>query len=241
MKQILVLAAMVAALMGVTEANASVIVGWDLNDGRTPGGQNNFGPSPLSAGDIAANISSVGLTRYQSLTTNNPNGAANAWGANNFNITTPSFASAIANSNFFTFSITSNANFVLNLSSIDAYNIRRSNTGPTTGRWQYSVGTGSFIDLTSDITWGATTNSAGNAQAAINLTGIAALQGVSETVTFRVVTWGATSSGGTWYFNTKGAGLDLSVDGTVSAVPEPSALFLVGSIFAVGVVRRRRS
>jgi hypothetical protein len=138
-----------------------------------------------------------------------------------------------------TFSLTPIEGYLLSLSSINPYNIRRSGTGPTTGQWQYQIGTGGFFDLGSPITWGATTTATGNPQQAINLAGISALQNLSEMVTFRVVNWDTTNSGGNWYFNSTSPGSnDLLVQGTVTAVPEPSTLALL-ALAGLATLRRR--
>ncbi len=105
----------------------------------------------------------------------------------------------------------------MSLSNIPVYNIRRSGTGPTTGIWQYKVGSGNFTDIGSAITWGSITTSSGNDQSAITLSGISALQNIPSgiSVTFRIVSW-AGASAGTWYINDQMTGSrDLIVNGTV--------------------------
>jgi hypothetical protein len=218
-------------------ANAAVLLGWDFS--TLTGGSGNFGATPYVPGTIDSDVSAVGLTRNHALGTGS--GAANAWGANNFNIVTPSEASAITASNFFTFSITPDPLIEMSFDSIGAYNIRRSSSGPTTGQWQYQIGAGSFVDIGSDITWGTTTTSAGNAQSLIDLSGISALQSVTDTVTFRLIAWGATTTGGTFYFNDPldTTANDLVINGTVAAIPEPSRALLFG-IGSIGLIFRRR-
>ena len=59
----------------------------------------------------------------------------------------------------------------------------------------------------------------------IDLSGIAALQdvGAGTNVTFRIVNWGGTSSGGTWYIFdvANSTALDFEVRGTVSPAVDP--------------------
>lgn len=226
-------AASLAAILGIcSRGHAAIINAWDFNDGRTPGGVTNFGPSPLSPGTSDANVTSSGLVRGAGLNTNlgTSSGGANAWGSRDFESGNTSAADAVADLEYSTFSVSPNAGYVLSLTSIDPYNIRRSATGPSTGQWQYSLDGTNFTDIGSAITWGTITTGTGNPQASIDLSGISALQNLAEgtTVTFRVPTWGATSSGGTWYFNTNGtAGAnDLVLNGTVEAVvvPEPMSI-----------------
>jgi len=99
---------------------------------------------------------------------------------------------------------------------------------------------------TTAITWGSVTTSAGNPESAIDLSGISALQSVpaGTSVTLRCVTWGATGATGTWYFNeptNHTTAPDLSVEGTVAVVPEPSALIVLamGGLCLLPFVRRK--
>ena len=49
----------------------------------------------------------------------------------------------------------------MSLSDIAAYNVRRSASGPSTGLWQYKVGSGFYVDIGTPITWGAVTTATG--------------------------------------------------------------------------------
>jgi hypothetical protein len=160
------------------------------------------------------------LTAAGVATTGTP--TSNAWGGNGWDAYTlggaSSLDSTIARGDFVSITFTFTTGATVGFSSIPAYTIRRSSSGPATGQWQYSVGTsGSFVNIGSPITWGTVTTATGNPQTAIDLSGIADLQnlGGGTTVTFRIVNMGATSSGGTWYFNQgTAAGRDLSFIGT---------------------------
>ena len=105
-------------------------------------------------------------------------------------------------------------------------------------------GTDFFSIGVSDITWGATTSATGNNQAFIDLSGISALQNVGSgtTVTFRLATWGATNTGGTWYLNGASTNDALTLNGSVVPVPEPTGLALggVGLVALAGIARVRR-
>ncbi len=229
-----------AALMA-SESRAAILAGWDLD--AVTGGTNNFGPSPFAASELSANMSAAALARGPGVGTTGT-GAARAFGGNSFD--GPSdLAAAVAAGNFFTIALTPGTGFMMSFDSIDAYNIRRSGTGPTTGQWQYQVGAlGVFNDIGTSITWGGATTSAGNSQSLINLSGFAELQNVADTVTFRVATWGATGTSGTFYLNnannTTSPGVsDFTISGSVSAVPEPSSLAVLGLIGAGGWASRR--
>ncbi|MFZ4059543.1 MAG: beta strand repeat-containing protein, partial [Ferruginibacter sp.] len=130
------------------------IAAWEVS--ALTGGNANYGPSPFTASTSSSDVTVVGLTRGSGIATTG-SAAGSAWGGIDFQQT--SAANAITGNDFVTFKITPNAGKIVSLSSIPSYNIRRSGTGPTTGKWQYQVGTGSFVDLTGDITWGAITSS----------------------------------------------------------------------------------
>jgi len=175
-------------------------------------GQSNGGSSPMAPTTVDNRLVVEGLTKgigIGAVTT------VNVWGGNDFMGT--DLASAIANQDFATFSVTPASGYQVSFSQIPAYNIRRSSTGPLTGIWQYRKGSGAYTDIGSSISWGTVTSGNYNPQPAINLSAITDLQNVpaGTTVTFRVVTWGGTGTAGTWYINTI-AGDDLAVLGTIS-------------------------
>jgi hypothetical protein len=145
---------------------------------------------------------------------------------------------------FAAFTMKADPGYELSIAGLDAYNVRRSGTGPTTGQWQYSLDGSSFTSIGSPITWGSNTTGTGNAQSAIDLSSIAALQNVddSTTVTFRVVNWNASGSGGTWYLNGGGTVKTFTVLGSTQvAIPEPATAALAGvGLIGVGLCVRRR-
>jgi hypothetical protein len=149
--------------------------------------------------------------------------AGSAWGASSWAGQNSNAAAAAASGDFVSFSVTVETGYALSFSSISPYNVRRSNTGPTTGQWQYSVDGTNFVDIGSTITWGSNTSSSGNAQTAgVNLSSVAGLQNIAggTTVTFRVVGWGATGTGN-WYFNSH------------SSVANPNLVFMGSVVPAV--------
>lgn len=228
--------------ISATAALGDIVAAWDFNDGRFPGGTNNFGPSPAAPTSASANATIVGLTRGGGVGTTGA-GAANAWGGNAWD-GNASAAAAIAAGDFATFTVTPNTGFTMSFTSIDAYNVRRSSTGPTTGLWQYSTDGTNFFDIGGPITWGAITTSAGNPQALIDLTGVGGLQNLAAgtTATFRVVNWSASGSAGTWYLNQNGvAGSnDFVVRADFAAIPEPATAGLMGMALVAGTLFRRR-
>lgn len=183
------------------------LVGWDFN------GLTNFGTSPLLPSTLNAAVSAVGLTRAPGVTTSG-SAPANVFGGNGFDAT--DFATALTDENYVYFSITPSVGRTVSLKAINPYNIRRSGTGPTTGRWQYSIDGSTYNDILSDINWGPDISAGGNDQTMIDLSGISALQNLTSatTVTFRVVNWGG-AVGGNWGFNGVFSGDDLIIIGDV--------------------------
>ncbi len=177
-------------------------------------GVSSYGVSPFIPSSSDPNVSITALSRGSGITTSGT-AANNAWGGNGFDAANQS--AAITNNEFITFAVKPNTGYKINLSSISAYNIRRSETAPTTGIWQYSLDGTTFTDIGTAITWGTNTDAAGNLQAAIDLSGITALQAVpsATTVTFRLVIWGASNAAGTWYINNIASGNDLELNGAV--------------------------
>ena len=189
------------------------LVGWDVSG--LPGGANNYGPSPLSPTTNAAGLTVEGLTRGSGVGTNN-SGAQRGWGGNNW--TDTSAAVAIASNRFATFSIAASSGNKVSYNAISRFDYRHSASGPTNGLLQYQIGAGVFIDITT-VAY-PTNATSGASLRPIDLSGIAALQdvGAGTNVTFRIVNWGGTSAGGTWYIFdvANSTALDFEVQGMVS-------------------------
>jgi len=219
----------VTAVCGAAEA--AVVVGWDFS------GIGSFGTSPLAPTTFDANVSYGGLARGAGIGTQG-SAAANAWGGSMVAARSTK-AEAIEAGQFVSFSISVNPDIELDCAEISAYNVRRSPTGPASGQWQYRLlSSVEWTDVGAQASFSNSTSS-GNAMAAIDLSGVGELQGLSGTnVYFRLVVFGNTG-GGTFYFRDFQSGLDLSVNGTVSAIPAPGALALLGVAGLIGSRRRR--
>ncbi len=232
MKRLLILAALAVMLGG--EVKADFVVGWDFN------GLSGYGSSPQAAStnDSGGLVLTPGWTRSTTLTTSGT-AASNAWGANGWSQST-NLADATEAQSFVSVNFTSTTGNLMSFGGISAYNVRRSNSGPTTGQWQYQIGNNAFNNIGSQITWGGNSSS-GNLQSSIDLSTITALQNVTSAVTFRIVNWGATTSGGTWYLNNRQVGGDIQFSVAVSAVPEPTTGLLLGiGTLACAAFRRNR-
>jgi hypothetical protein len=189
---------------------------WDFS--TLTGGTNYFGPSPYDANSTVADLTVTGLTRGSGIGRTGTGDVA-AWGGTSFRVLNSSFGTAIFDNEYVFFTIKSENDKRLSLSSISAYNIRRSEFGPTKGLWEYSLDDGNnFTTIGSEITWGTDATATGNVQESILLSNIPELQSVPSTTTvlFRLLVWGATSITGKWYFNDISGGNDLMINGTVS-------------------------
>ncbi|MBU6182465.1 MAG: DNA/RNA non-specific endonuclease [Verrucomicrobia bacterium] len=208
--------------MFLAGSESITLVEWEM--GGLSGGAANYGPSPFTANQTSSSVTTSGLMRGDGVQTSG-SGAANAWGGNGFGNGT--LADAIQAADFFSFSITSDSDTPLSLRSILPHRMRRSSTGPRFGQWQYQVGAGEFRDLGSTSTW-TSNSSSGFAVGEIPLSGETDLQSLPRgtTVNFRLVAFGANSSGGNLYLmNGTTAGPDFVVTGAIgSTAPSNSPL-----------------
>jgi hypothetical protein len=213
-KGILVASMMLAVvLMAVSKSSAQSITSWDV---QTHG-------SPVDA-TLAASISDANLSLAPSLSRVTVVGTA---AGNSFNSTTwDTTATLVTNANYITFTVAPAAGYQLNLTSLD-YAMNGSNTGPGTDQWGFSTDSGA--------TW--------TMEPAFNMT-FAAVSSVSDwnftdvsttsSVQFRFWAYGTASinggtsaaTGTTRIQNVTGS--DLILNGTITAIPEPSTLSLIG-------------
>ncbi|MBM3936517.1 MAG: hypothetical protein FJ343_05130, partial [Sphingomonadales bacterium] len=235
-------------LWSVVQSNAQgtdTLATWELTGIQTSTPA--WGASPLPAQFVSSAVTTSGWTRGSGVlltaagvaTTGTP--AGSAWGGNGWDAYTTAGAgnldSTIARGDFVTIAFSVASGSTVSFTSIPAYNVRRSSSGPATGQWQYSIGAaGTFVNMGTPITWGTVTTGTGNPQSAIDLSTISDLQNLvgGTTVTFRIVNMGATSSGGTWYLNQLAtAGRDVTFMGTAgTGGGGPSATLSLGSISA---------
>lgn len=206
-------------------------------------------PSPWTPQTLAENINIVsGLTRGEGLTVGS--GGANVWYGSTWSKDADSAtarANAIASGDYFSVSVQAAEGFALSFSSLDAVNYR-TQAGANHYVWQYQVGDGDFFDIGSVVTFTNTSTINNSAAPSIDLSTIAALQNVSDVVTFRMVGWtspiGAldpSGSGNLGFGNVTGN--ELAFSGSVTAVPEPSTytMLFLGVVFIAWKLRRKRA
>lgn len=189
----------------------SVILGWETNG--IVGNE-----TILNSQTTNANLNISSLSRGNGI---NPATLTNAFNSNDF---TPSgtFADALSNNDYLEFTVSPKSGFKTSLSALDV-NFRRSSTGPNAFQWQYSFD--GFATAGTNIGSAASyilTTTNGDAQTQINLSGISALQNVSNpaVITLRLYGYGATSSGGTFAIG-RLTGNDLQITGSTSSITSP--------------------
>ena len=192
----------------------TTLAGWDTST------LSSYGPSLFPPTTNAADVTVSGLTRGSGVGISGT-AAARGWGGNTW--TDTSAATAIASNRFATFGLAANSGYKLSFASISRFDYRRSGTGPSNGLLEYQVGSGEFTSIamlsyTSNVSSGASLEP-------IDLSRFPDLQnvGAGTNVTFRIVNWAATGSGGTWYFFDVAASPapDFAVQGTVSPMAVP--------------------
>jgi hypothetical protein len=150
--------------------------------------------------------------------------ASRAWGANGWSQTTA--AAGISANQFLTFAVTVTNGGTLTISNITRFDYRRSSSGPASGLLQVQIGSGAFTDLT-NLSYSSSA-SAGASLGPVDLSWAGALQNIPSgtAVTFRLVNYGATGSGGTWYIYdvASSTALDFSLSGGISYPAPPPSL-----------------
>lgn len=197
-----------------TQSATGVLLGWSTT------GQTNFGTQGLIAAQLGSGIvNTTGLTRGSGVLTTGT-ATANAWGGSNWATTS---AAGLSGNKFVTFGLTVSAGQSASLSAIDL-NYRHSASGPVSGYWQYSVNSGAYKLIGDFANQFSSSSSSGASITEINLSSIAELQNLAAgtNVTIRLVPYGSTSSGGTWYVYDL-AGNDVIVKGSVAAASAPAA------------------
>ena len=202
-----------------------VLAGWDTSTLSA------YGPSPFTATTSAPNVTVTSLTRGSGVTTT-PTAAARGWGGNGFDATTA--AAAITANNYVTCGLTANAGYKISFTAIDKFDARRSDNSATNSIIQYQVGGSGFVSVTTNT---HPTGSAGFSLGPISLSSITALQniGPGTNVTFRIVPYNTSNSGGTWYIFdvANSSALDFSITGTVAPLAGPPASAPVLTLFSV--------
>lgn len=168
----------------------------------------------------------------------NPSSNSNRFGGNNWfdtgdtNPTT--LAESIARNDYIEFAITPSFGYKFTLTNL-VFSWEHSSTGPSslTARSSvdnYSSDLGTFTNTSTSLT----TN---------NSITLSALSNISTAITIRLYGYGATGTTGAGGFDTSSNTVNVQLNGTVTAVPEPStyaALLGLGTFAAMMLWRRKR-
>ena len=232
--KILWLLALPVALSAVARAQ-TVLMGWDVN-GTTESA------TSLTAATFGSNVSQSSPSGVLSRGTGaaSPgNVSSNAFGASGFTATT--LDNAIAASDYFTFSITVNSGYAMTLSSL-TIKLNDTTNGPTGGALFSSVG--GFASSSAAIQSFTLTGNSSNDRSITLSTG--SFSNLTGTVEFRIYAYGGAGSSSTDKLRVRDlSGNDLTISGTVSAIPEPATVATWLGAFALGAAviaksRRKR-
>lgn len=228
MKTFIITGSMVAAVLVLAVSKSSAqIAAWDVSGSGSPAVATLTATTSdpnLSAAPVLGRVD-VGMTA-----------AANSFNSSNWDIT----ATLATNDNYITFSVSAAAGYQLNMTSL-SYAMNGSNTAPGTDQWGFSTDGG--------VTWTMEDPFNMHQPAVSSLSNWDFADVSATSVEFRFWAYGtnsiigATSSiGGTTRINNI-AGNDLILNGTVTAVPEPSTLTMIGlgMVGMLAFARRRFS
>lgn len=198
--------ALLLFLFAQLPTSADLIAAWETT------GQSSFGTQGLPATGNAPGLSIGGLTRGPGVSVSSSGIATDAWGGQGFN--TESIEDAVAAGKFITFTVTPGSGAEVTFETLDLH-YRRDGNGPVSAALQFQLGSGDFIDVEeiplteSDADGGTITP--------VDLTGYSELDGVTgQPVTFRLVPYGASNSGGDFYLYGPIEGDDLLLEGQVT-------------------------
>ncbi|MBL7975992.1 MAG: hypothetical protein JNJ85_13840, partial [Candidatus Kapabacteria bacterium] len=124
-------------------------------------------------------------------------------------------SSAITEGEYFQFTLQPTSGYIASLTTLDA-NFRRSGAqAPDNFEWQYSTDGTNFNTIGSSFTY-TLTNTNGDAQTQINLSGISALQNIlpSTQITFRLYAWNAQTASTTFSLG-RLTGNDIAIGGSI--------------------------
>jgi hypothetical protein len=205
----------------VAGANADLIVNYDFTGNA--GTETNEATASSNP-----NITPSSLVRGSGLTAS---GLADAFNSSGWS------TGGLDTSDYYQFSITTNANTTTDLTTL-FFRERRTSTGIRNFLLRTSTD-----NFTSFANQGLQINVPDNAaprDQAITLSGLTSLSG-GTTITFRLYGYTADSASGTWALLNHSVQGGLYLDGSITAIPEPAALLLVGSLVSLVVMKRRRS
>lgn len=159
-----------------------------------------------TTGANATNSTSTSLTRGIGISSSSS--CTGSWyQATHYDVTTDDYAAAVTANNFWEFSVTPSASYQLNLTQVSVSGLRASSTGPQSHTWAYRIGSGAWQYFTTSGSSGSGTCAITGNTYTWDFTDFTSTQ----TVTFRLISSSAGSTGGTFRMGT------IILGGTVSA------------------------
>jgi hypothetical protein len=195
---------------------------------------NTFGNSGTETSEPSSftdpNIAAANLTLGAGVTAagNGNRFGGSGWFDTGNTVTGNTLAEAIAGNSFIQFVVTPTGGATFSATSLDFIWDRTATTGPSNVALRSSFDSfATDLGSVSGITAGAF---------ATNSISIAGLNNVSAVTTFRLYGFGATAPTGTGGFDASVTGNNVVLQGTVTAVPEPSSIALVSLMGCAGLV-----
>lgn len=222
----LIIALILPLSLALTPRAQAQLVAWEI--GGTSAGTSN----PLPAATLDAGVASAELTLGSGVTASS---AADTFGGTGFNAT--SLAAAIAANQYLSITFTPAAGHTVSLASISL----QTGVGSAVADFH-----GALLSSATGFTSGDAlyTYAFGTASASLQtatLSGVGDLQDLAGATEFRLYGWRDSAGTSTFRFRSL-SGYDVTIQGTVSAVPEPAtyAVLAGGAALAAVVARRRR-
>ncbi len=199
------------------------ILAWQFGSPASVGSEVSY-----SATTIHSNLNTSTLTRGSGISAT---ALGRAFSANSWRDASATKANAIADNEYFQYTVHSNSGYSVSLSSLDVRLRRSGTTSPNAYIWQYSKDGINFFDIGTDISF--TSIADGVDQSTIDLSVISELQNVpaTTTITFRLYAWGGTNAGSTFAIGRYGAGIttnSLAIGGSVNACANPTPYIVTG-------------
>jgi len=249
--RLFIMAVAISAMVG--SVHAGVLLEWDFDGIPSGNGGTGYGESPFAPTWNESGFSSTGLERGEGVGFTGVS-MSHAWGGRNYLAADAN--EALEEKIFFVFDVIAAEGFTMSLDSIQTPWYGSPLQSPSSGLWQYSVDGG---DTWENI--GGTRNLPSEVHGTggqydwvnLDLKDIDDLQDIYEAM-FRLVIWGGGGASGgrngRFYLGTgtappidsdlKGVDNTLTVWGTFTAIPEPSAVALLVLSGAAILLRRRK-
>jgi hypothetical protein len=210
-------------------ANAATLLSWDTSG--IPGGVDS--PTTLASNFNATNIGASNLLAGSGLLPLSPNDSGRfqftSWNTDGI------LANAMSNGDYLEFTITADAGYHFTLNTIDVYWRNRAGTTPAYDL----VLVGSHNNYDSAVATMAMPE--GNAQQSFTNVDISSITPSELTsVTLRLAVLGVDNLDRPISLTGNGSNPELLIDGTVSVIPEPSTLALLGIALGAAALMRRR-